>query len=322
MNASAAIPASLRVAVTGRCNLACAYCAPAGSASAAPAGAEPALLPLERLADLTAWLHARRPLGRVRITGGEPLLRPGLAAFAARLGALPGAPEITLTTNGVLLARHARDLAAAGVRRVNVSLDTVDAARFRDLTGADALADVLAGLAAARAAGLVPIKLNSVLRRSTYAEDVPALLDFAQGEGLELRFIELMRTGTADAWCQAERVTTDEVLAWLARDPRGGLATLPEAQGAAPARRAVVPWRGRDLIVGWISPVSDPFCGACDRLRLSAAGRLRRCLMDPRDLDLATVAAAGDETALRAYLAAKRAPTAMDQPLPMSQLGG
>ncbi len=310
---------TLRVAVTGRCNLACAYCAPAGHGSGADG---PRLLPLPRLAELVAWLHARRPLASVRITGGEPLLRTGLEGFAARLAALPAAPEITLTTNGVLLARHAAALAAAGVVRVNVSLDTVDRDRFRELTGADALADTLAGIAAAGAAGLRPVKLNSVLRRSSWRQDVPALLDFAQAEGLALRFIELMRTGTADHWCRRERVTTGEVLTWLARHPDGGVPTVPEDQGAAPARRSVLPWRGRDLAVGWISPVSHPFCGACDRLRLSAAGRLRRCLMDPQDLDLPALAEAGDEDAVDRYLAAKVAPAAMDQPLPMSQLGG
>ncbi|MBE0566272.1 MAG: radical SAM protein, partial [Krumholzibacteria bacterium] len=261
-------------------------------------------------------------LGRVRITGGEPLLRAGLAGFVARLAALPGAPEITLTTNGVLLARHAAALRDAGVRRVNVSLDTLDRGRFSALTGADALDQVLAGLRAARAAGLAPLKLNSVLRRGSYREDVPALLDFARAEGLELRFIELMRTGTADAWCRRERVSTGEVLAWLARHRDGGLATVPADQGPAPARLAVLPWRGEDLTVGWISPVSDPFCGACNRLRLGAGGRLRRCLMDPRDLDLGAVAAADDTAGLDRYLAAKRAPGAMDQPLPMSRLGG
>jgi cyclic pyranopterin phosphate synthase len=315
-------PAALRVAVTGRCNLACAYCAPAGLvASGAERGPQP--LELGALADLVAWLHGRRPLRKIRITGGEPLLRPGVVDFTARLAALPGRPEVAMTTNGVLLAQHAGDLRAAGLARVNVSVDTLDPAAFRALTGADALDRVLAGIAAARAAGLAPLKINSVLRRSSWRDDVPALLDFARAEGVQLRFIELMRTGTADRWCRDERVDVAEVLQWLAGHPLGGVATVPRSAGAAPARPSVLPWRGDDLEVGWISPVSQPFCGACDRLRLSAGGRLRRCLMDPLDFDLAAAAAAADGApGLDDYLAAKQAPAAMDQPLPMKELGG
>ncbi len=311
--------ATLRLAVTGRCNLACAYCAPAGG-PAAPAGAP--LLPLARLGELAAWLHARRPLRRVRLTGGEPLVRAGLTDLAARLAALPGGPEITLTTNGVRLAGQAEALKDAGVRRVNVSLDTLDRDRFRTLTGADVLDHVLAGIDAALATGLVPVKLNCVLRRSTWQDDVPALLDLAADRGLEVRFIELMRTGTADAWCRAEQVPVAEVRGWLAAHSAGGTATDPESDGAAPARRTRQPWRGGTLDVGWISPVSEPFCAACDRLRLTADGRLRRCLMDPEAVDLAALADRDDTAALDRYLAAKRAPEAMDQPLPMSRLGG
>ncbi|HPF69178.1 MAG TPA: radical SAM protein [Candidatus Krumholzibacteria bacterium] len=317
MDTNLASPTALRVAVTGRCNLACAYCAPAGMA---PGRAAP--LDLGPLADLVGWLHARLRLRKVRITGGEPLLREGVDGFVARLAALPAPPELALTTNGVLLADHARALRRAGLDRVNISLDTLDRDDFRALTGADALDRVLAGIDAARTAGLGPLKLNAVLRRSTWRRDVPALLDFAAAEGLELRFIELMRTGTADRWCQDERVEVHEVRGWLAAHADGGVATAPEATGAAPARLSIMPWRGRKLTVGWISPVSRPFCGACDRLRLSAGGRLRRCLMDPGDLDLVPVVADDDVAALACYLDGKRAPAAMDQTLPMQELGG
>lgn len=315
-------PSALRVAVTGRCNLACAYCAPAGLVASGAAGG-PQALELGALADLVAWLHGRRPLRKIRITGGEPLLRNGVVDFVARLAALPGRPELAMTTNGVLLADHAAALREAGLARVNVSVDTLDRESFQALTGVDALDRVLAGIAAAKAAGLGPVKINSVLRRSSWQDDVPALLDFAQAEGVELRFIELMRTGTADQWCRDERVDVDEVLQWLAAHRHGGLATVPRSAGAAPARPSVLPWRGADLVVGWISPVSHPFCGACDRLRLSAGGRLRRCLMDPVDFDLAAAHGAATGAALLDdYLAAKQAPAAMDQPLPMKELGG
>lgn len=316
---------TLRLGVTDRCNLRCAYCMPPDGVRPVPRAE---LLSLDELADLVGWLHRLRPFARIKLTGGEPLVRPGLERLVGRLAALPGSPELSLTTNGCLLARQAATLAAAGLARVNVSLDTVDPVRYRELTRGGELERALDGIDAARGAALAPIKLNAVLRRSSWRDDVPALLDLAASGGYSLRFIELMRTGTERDWCAAEAVSAAEVLAWLGAQPQCGSVQghdLTE-HGAEPARRGRLCWRGVALEVGWILPVSRPFCASCDRLRLDSMGRVRRCLMDPRRLDLAEILATEGEqsarNALEGYLAGKRPPATMDTGLPMAQLGG
>lgn len=318
-------PATLRVAVTDRCNLRCAYCMPAAGTPLAPRSE---LLTVEELADVVGWLHGLWPFGRIKLTGGEPLVRTGIELLVRRFAELPGRPELSLTTNGTRLASHAEALAASGLARVNVSLDTLDPGRYRELTRGGNLGRVLASLEAASDAGLAPIKLNAVLRRSSWRDDVPALLDLAAAGGYSLRFIELMRTGTEREWCGAEAVSASEVLVWLGAQPQCGSLhghDLTE-HGAEPARRGRLRWRGAELEVGWILPVSRPFCEACDRLRLDARGRVRRCLMDPRQLDLAEILATDGEAAarraLRDYVAAKQPPSTMETKLPMAQLGG
>lgn len=318
-------PATLRLGVTDRCDLRCAYCMPPEGVELAPRSA---LLSLERLAAVVDWLHRSYPLARIKLTGGEPLVRRGLVDLVRDLATLPGSPELSLTSNGTRLAAHAAELAAVGLARVNISLDTLDPERFRQLTRGGSLADVLAGIAAARAAGLAPIKLNAVLHRSSWRDDVPALLDFAAAQRLRLRFLELMRTGTERAWCAAEAIPANEVLMWLERHRDCELTQghILAAGGPEPARTGRLRWRGAELEVGWILPVSRPFCADCDRFRLDPRGRLRRCLMDPVTLPLATIlATAGDAAAAAAvadHLAGKRPPLTMDTMLPMVQLGG
>jgi cyclic pyranopterin phosphate synthase len=287
------------------------------------------LLSLEALADVVAWIHESSPLRKLKLTGGEPLVRAGLPVLVSRLAALERAPELSMTTNGARLAGAAASLAAAGLARVNVSLDTLDPERYRELTRGGNLDAVLAGLEAASDAGLAPIKLNAVLRRSTWHDDVPALIDFAAERGYELRFLELMRTGTERAWCEAELIAAAEVLAWLRSHRECRLLEAwdePELGVTEPARRGRLVWRGKELAVGWILPVSLPFCGSCDRLRLDARGRVRRCLMDPVRLPLARILRdRGPEAAARAFaahLSAKTPPVRMDTPLPMARLGG
>jgi cyclic pyranopterin phosphate synthase len=279
------------------------------------------ILPLEALAGLVEWLSVHAGIRRVRLTGGEPLVRQGVCDLIAEIKAFPAIEEITVTTNGTLLPRMAKDLKAAGVSRVNISLDSLDKQRFAQISRGGDLALTLAGIDAAREAGLTPIKLNAVLLRSTWREDVPALLDFAAGNDFEIRFIELMRMGTERDWCESEYISAEEARSGLnietgvVNDPRNG-----------PAQRCLMNWRGRKLTVGWITPRSHPFCSSCDRLRLDARGQLRRCLMDPATLDLPRAVGAGDATSARRefdeYFSQKRQPLMMDSSFAMSQIGG
>jgi len=250
-------------------------------------------------------------------------VRRNIEHLVARLAANPGISEVSLTTNGSLLPRLAEKLKAAGLKRVNISLDALDPEQFERLTRGAKLADTLAGIEAAVAVGLTPLKINAVLQRSSWERQVPLLLDFAAARGFELRFIELMRTGTEREWCASEFVPVQDVREWLAG--RESVEELASAAGV-PARLTKVSWRGAALTVGWITPRSHPFCEQCERVRLDARGRLRRCLMDPSTLDLAALRRdTGDAAALdafRAYLERKRPPSAMDSALAMSLIGG
>ena len=316
----AAGAATLRVSVTDRCNLRCAYCMPEEGVPLVPRGEIP---PLAELASAVAWLAARYGVDRVKVTGGEPLVRGGVPAFVERVVAIPGVREVSMTTNGTRLAGAADDLAKAGLARVNVSLDSLDAGRFRELTRGGRVEEVLAGIDAALASGLTPLKLNSVLRRSSYRQDVPALLDLAADKGVEIRFIELMQTGTEAAWAIAERVTGAEVREWLAAE---GAAIAPMADRPnAPARRTEINWKGRFVAAGWIDPVSHAFCDDCDRLRLDARGRLRRCLMDDHAfplVDLLRRPEADVAAAAAAYVSGKQPPVTMTIASTMASIGG
>ncbi len=214
----------------------------------------------------------------------QPLLRPGVPGLVARLAALRPRPELSVTTNGILLGRDAAALAAAGLDRVNVSLDTLEPARFKRITFRDRHPDVLAGLAAARAAGLEPVKINAVLLRGTNDDEAPALLAWALAEGYQLRFIEQMPLDAQHAWDRAAMVTADEVLASLRAVY--DLAPVPDPdRGSAPAETWSVldgpgrdRWREQAPRVGVVGSVTRPFCGACDRVRLTADGQVRNCL--------------------------------------------
>lgn len=291
---------------------------PAGGVRLEPRRALPSL---EELEAVVRWLAAELPIARIKLTGGEPLVRRGVVGLVERLRRVPGVEELSMTTNGTHLAGLAGPLAAAGLDRVSVSVDTLDPGRFRELTRGGDLRRTLAGIEAALAAGLVPLKLNAVLLASWWREDVPRLLDLAADLGVEVRFIELMRTGTEASWAASELVPAARVRTWL--EERAGVEPLPDGGGTA--RRTRVHWRGRELAVGWITPQSHPFCSGCVRLRLDARGRLRRCLMDPETLDLREALARGKAAAreaLAAYLGGKRPPAAMVSELPMVSVGG
>lgn len=308
----------LRLSVTDRCNFRCRYCMPVEGVTKV---AHQDLLPLENIVNLVQWLVVHAGIDRVRLTGGEPLLRSGIEQLVSDLVAIAGVREVSLTTNGSLLPRMAWGLKAAGLSRVNISLDSLDEERFAEVTRGGHLQPTLNGIAAAQEAGLTPIKLNTVLRRSTWKQEVPALLDYAAQAGFEIRFIELMRTGTERAWCETEFVSVDEVCAGL------GAEIYPvEEESRASARRTTMNWYGAPIAVGWITPRSHPFCSRCDRLRMDAQGRLRRCLMDPAQLDLANLLRwVNGDSAKRefdSYIAGKVPPLTMDNALAMSQIGG
>ncbi len=324
----------LRVSLTDRCNLRCSYCMP-------PEGldwmADERLLTDEEIVRLVTV--AVRDLGveEVRFTGGEPLLRRGLEGIVAATTALRTTtgqvPRTALTTNGLGLRHRAAGLAAAGLHRVNVSLDTLDRARFAQITHRDRLDDVLAGLAAAAAAGLTPIKVNTVLLRGVNDVDAPALLAWAVENGYELRFIEQMPLDAQGAWDRTAMVTAEEILAVLGS--RFTLTPDPAERGGSPAETWLVDGGGPDGTrkVGVVASVTRPFCGDCDRTRLTADGQLRDCLFARRETDLRALLRSGASDgdlaqAWREAMWAKEAGHGIDDPSflqpdrPMSAIGG
>jgi GTP 3',8-cyclase len=320
------VATDLRVSLTDRCNLRCTYCMPAEGLDWLPS---PDLLTDDEVVRLVS-VAVDVGVTEVRFTGGEPLLRKGLVDIVARVSALSPAPRISLTTNGVGLSRTARPLRDAGLDRVNVSLDTIDPMRFRELTKRDRLGDVIEGLAASAAAGLLPVKVNALLMRGVNDDEAPALLRWCLDRGYELRFIEQMPLDAQHGWDRSAMVTADEILAQLKAEFE--LEAEPdEYRGSAPAETWLVD--GGPGVVGVIGSVTRPFCGACDRVRLTADGQLRNCLFARGESDLRGPlrAAATDEAlaeVMRAALWAKRAGHGIDDPSflqparPMSAIGG
>ncbi|SIQ54527.1 GTP 3',8-cyclase MoaA [Micromonospora avicenniae] len=320
------IARDLRVSLTDKCNLRCTYCMPA---EGLPWLAGPQLLTDDEIVRLVGVAVRRLGVTEVRFTGGEPLIRPGLLDIVAAVAALEPRPRISLTTNGIGLDRLAPALHAAGLDRVNVSLDTLDADRFTALTRRPRLDAVLAGLAGAAAAGLTPVKINSVLMRGVNDDEAPALLRFALTHGYELRFIEQMPLDAQHGWDRAAMVTADEILASLRRE--FDLRTDPVERGSAPAETWLVD--GGPARVGVIASVTRPFCGDCDRTRLTADGQVRACLFATEESDLRGALRAGvDDEGLadrwRRAMWGKRAGHGIDDPTflqparPMSAIGG
>ncbi|MFD6638597.1 GTP 3',8-cyclase MoaA [Micromonospora chalcea] len=316
----------LRVSLTDKCNLRCTYCMPA---EGLPWLSGPQLLSDDEIVRLVGVAVTRLGITEVRFTGGEPLIRPGLPGIVAAVAALTPRPRISLTTNGIGLARMAPALRDAGLDRVNVSLDTLDRDRFTALTRRDRLADVLAGLAGAADAGLIPVKINSVLMRGTNDDEAPELLRFALAHGYELRFIEQMPLDAQHGWDRSTMVTADEILASL--QAAFALTPDPSERGAAPAETWLVD--GGPARVGVIASVTRPFCGDCDRTRLTADGQVRNCLFATEESDLrgALRDGADDEELARRWRAAmwaKRAGHGIDDPTflqparSMSAIGG
>src|SRR5215831_2200252 len=266
------IATDLRVSLTDRCNLRCSCCMPAEGLDWLP---RPELLTDDEVVRLVQIGVQLLGITEIRFTGGEPLLRRNLVDIVARTAALRPRAEISLTTNGIGLDRLAGPLHAAGLDRVNVSLDTLRPETFRALAKRDRLADVLAGLAAAVTAGLAPVKVNAVMMRGRNEDEAVPLLRYCLERGYELRFIEQMPLDAQHGWRREDMVTADEILAALS----GEFLLTPDdarARGSAPAETFLVD--GGPARVGVIGSVTRPFCGSCDRVRLTADGQIRNCL--------------------------------------------
>jgi GTP 3',8-cyclase len=270
----------LRVSLTDRCNLRCTYCMPAEGLDWLP---KPEMLTDDEVVRLVRIAVERLGVRQVRFTGGEPLLRRGLVDIVARCSQITPRPELSLTTNGVGLARLAPALAAAGLNRVNGSLDTLDPQRFEAISRRRRLSDVFEGLAAVAAAGLQPVKVNAVLMRGINDDEAPRLLRWALDRGYQIRFIEQMPLDAQHAWDREQMVTAEEILSSLRAEyqltPVGA-----DERGSAPAETWLVD--GGPARVGVIGSVTRPFCGACDRTRLTADGQVRTCLFSRDESDL------------------------------------
>ena len=282
------VAADLRISLTDLCSLRCTYCMPAEGLDWLTKAQRLTDDEFVRLAALFVSLGVRS----VRLTGGEPLVHPTLPEVIARLHELEPRPELSLTTNGVTLARQAEKLAAAGLRRINVSIDTLDRARFHELTRRDRLDEVLAGVAAASAAGLAPVKINAVLVRGSNLDEAPDLLAWSLAQGYRLRFIEHMPLDADHTWSRADMVTADEILALLEdaglQGRRRTISAAPPPRRSSTSSTGPVRWTGVEPVgrLGIIASVTRPFCRDCDRLRLTADGQLRTCLFAQSETDL------------------------------------
>lgn len=268
----------LRVSLIDRCNLRCLYCMPQGAINPFKEGE---LLSMEEVFEAVS-VFSELGIRKVRLTGGEPLLRKGVPALVAKIKSLPGIREVVMTTNGVLLKTFAAELKKAGLDRINISLDTLDRGNFERITGSDKLESVLEGIAAAQAAGIGPIKVNAVLMKGWNDHEVMDLVKFAVSRKLHMRFIEWMPTTSEIHSVRENRYLSSEAARrtvetdyCLIRD---------EADPHAPARTYRV--KGTDCTVGFISPLSNAFCAMCNRLRMKANGMLKTCLHGREDLDI------------------------------------
>ena len=273
----------LRISLTDRCSLRCTYCMPEQGNEWL---ARSSILTVDEIVEV-ALVAAEDGISTFRLTGGEPLLRTDIVEVVERLARITtpgGAPvQLAMTTNGIRLAALLSELIDAGLSRLNISIDTLRPDRFRELTRRDRLDDVLAGIAAAAASRLRPLKLNAVAMRGVNEDELVDLVEFALAHDAELRFIEQMPLDAGHTWSRETMVTRDEILTSLGR--RWRLEELP-GRGGAPAER----WRVDDReTVGVIASVTAPFCGACDRLRLTADGQVRNCLFSATEYDLLPV---------------------------------
>jgi cyclic pyranopterin phosphate synthase len=320
------VATDLRVSLTDRCNLRCSYCMPAEGLDWLP-GDE--VLTDDEVVHLVRVGVQHLGIREVRFTGGEPLVRRGIVDIVGRVHEIDPDVEISMTTNALGLARVAGPLAEAGLHRVNVSLDSVRRDTFHEITRRDRLDDVIAGLAASEAAGLGPVKVNAVLMRGVNDDQAAELLQWCIDRGYELRFIEQMPLDAQHGWSREGMITADEIFDRLEQD--FVLSAAEEPRGSAPAEKFLVD--GGPATVGVIASVTRPFCGDCDRVRLTADGQVRNCLFARQESDLraALRAGASDEVLAERWRVAMRGkaaghgiddPTFLQPDRPMSAIGG
>ncbi len=281
----------LRISVTDRCNFRCTYCMPEEGMVWTPRSEILTFEEIERLARICV---ERYGFTGIRLTGGEPTLRAHITTLVSKLAALriggDGEPiDLAMTTNGSTLRHNAHDLREAGLRRLNVSLDTLDRQKFLQMTRRDELAEVLLGIAAAQEAGFDPVKINAVVERGVNDDEILALAQFGRERRLEVRFIEFMPLDASDGWQRASVLSQDEIVATIGS--AWAIEPVP-ARGAAPADR----WRYADGsgMVGVIPTVTKPFCGDCDRVRLTADGQFRTCLFATDEFDMRAALRSGE----------------------------
>jgi cyclic pyranopterin phosphate synthase len=279
----------LRISVTDRCNFRCTYCMPEEGMEWMPRSE---ILTFEEIERLARVCVERYGFDGIRLTGGEPTIRHDIVRLVEKLAAIEkdGRPiDLAMTTNGATLERLARRLRDAGLTRINISLDTLDRQKFERVTRRDELANVLAGIRAAKEAGFSPVKINAVVERGSNDDEVVDLARFGRDEGVEVRFIEFMPLDASDEWQRAKVVGQDEIVAMI--DEVWPLDVVPPA-GSAPANL----WRYRDGAgrVGVIPSVTKPFCGDCDRVRLTADGQFRTCLFATDEFDLRAALRGGE----------------------------
>lgn len=276
----------LRISLTDQCNLRCLYC------RSITGEEQLARLDLLSFAEIMRVVRVAVGLGiaKVRLTGGEPLVRAGVASFVRELAAIPGLAEIRLTTNGVLLAPMAAELYQAGVRKLNISLDSLKRQRFAEITGGDCFERVWAGIEEARRIGFAPIKINVVVMAGVNDDEVVDFARLAFDQPLHVRFIEFMPIGSGNAWAESRYLPASQIRARL-ESAFGALAPLSSHKLDGPARLFAMP--GAQGTIGFISPLSDHFCDTCNRLRLTSAGKLRSCLLTDRETDIKSILRGG-----------------------------
>lgn len=280
------VHSDLRISVTDRCNIRCFYCMPAGPVRFKPRNELLTFEEIERFVRVVARLGIRK----LRLTGGEPLVRHDLPRLVAMLARVPGIEDIALTTNGMLLTEQAAPLREAGLRRLNISLDTLNPETFQKISRRDGFEQVLAGIAAAQEVGFDKIKLNAVAIKGLTEPDVVPLGRFARERGLELRFIEYMPLDADGAWQNEQVLSGDEIIGMLQAE-FGPLEPVPPDDPSQPA----TDYRFIDGggTVGFINPVTQPFCADCNRLRLTAEGQVRNCLFSTVEWDARAVLRGG-----------------------------